>query len=50
VVFHQTLFKVAAVLLSTNNNLARNSLIKLYPNPATDYLIIDTGKDNMDIA
>ncbi len=41
--------KVAAVPLSTDNMLAGNSLARLYPNPATDYLVIDTGEENMDI-
>lgn len=44
------LSKVAYVPLSSGNTLTVNSFARLYPNPATDYLIIDTGEDNMDIA
>ncbi|MDO9254693.1 MAG: CotH kinase family protein [Bacteroidales bacterium] len=39
--------KVAVVPLSTDDEFAGNSLVKLYPNPATDYLVIDTGDENI---
>lgn len=42
--------KVAAVPLSTSDKLAGNSLARLYPNPATDYLVIDAGEENTDPA
>jgi hypothetical protein len=41
--------KVAVVPLSTDDTFAGNSLVKLYPNPATDYLVIDTGNENISI-
>jgi hypothetical protein len=41
--------KVAVVPLSTDDTFAGNTLIKLYPNPATDYLVIDTGNENISI-
>jgi hypothetical protein len=41
--------KVAVVPLSTDDSFAGNSLVKLYPNPATDYLVIDTGGENTDL-
>ncbi len=39
--------KVAVVPLSTDDTFAGKKLVKLYPNPATDYLVIDTGKENV---
>ncbi len=41
--------KVAIVPLSTDNLIAGAQHVKLYPNPATDYLVIDTGEENTNI-
>lgn len=41
--------KVAVVPLSTDNTIAANSLVKLYPNPATDYIILEPGEANIEI-
>ena len=38
--------KVAVVALGTDNLIAGAHFVKLYPNPATDYLVIDTGEEN----
>jgi len=41
------LSKVAIVPLSTDELKAGTSQVALYPNPATDYLVIDTGDGNI---
>jgi len=41
--------KVAVVPLSTDDTFDGKSLVKLFPNPATEYLVIDTGEENTDI-
>lgn len=40
--------KVAIVPLSTDNKIAVR-IVKLYPNPASDYIIIDTGEENSEL-
>jgi len=41
--------KVAVVPLGINDDIAGNTHVELYPNPATDYIIIDTGEKNVGI-
>jgi len=40
--------KVDVVPLSTDNKIAGNSLVKLFPNPAIDYIFVETGEANID--
>jgi hypothetical protein len=42
--------KVAIIPLSTDEKIAAANFVSMYPNPATDYLILDTGDEKIDKA
>lgn len=42
-------FKVFGTLSTTGTNESQNSVVKIYPNPTTDYLSIENIKPNADV-